>query len=104
MNDLPNKITSSKLWRHLGENLELQRVIYDLRIIAESISNQTARLLPGYTDHSIKHMDTLWVITDQVFTPEEISQFSKGETFILGCSFYVHDLGMALAATQEGLN
>jgi hypothetical protein len=47
-------------------------------------------------------MDALWGITEQVFTPAELKTFSPGEAFILACTFYIHDIGMALAATKEG--
>ena len=48
-------------------------------------------------------MDFLWDITDTVFTKAEIDKFSVSEAFVLGASFYFHDLGMAIAATKEGI-
>jgi hypothetical protein len=74
----------------------------DLRSTAEVIASRTAELLPSFTDHSIRHMDALWGIADQIFTHSEIERFSIGEAFVLGAAFYVHDLGMALAATTQG--
>ncbi|MEP7365280.1 MAG: ATP-binding protein [Acidobacteriota bacterium] len=48
-------------------------------------------------------MDALWRIADQVLTPAETEQFTTSEAFILGASFYIHDLGMAMAATDDGV-
>lgn len=74
-----------------------------LREVAEALGGQVARVLPDYTDHSVRHMDALWGLADQVLTPPELEIFSVGEAFVLGCTFYVHDLGMASAATAEGI-
>lgn len=48
------------------------------------------------------HMDALWGVAGVVLTRSEIDTFTTGEAFVLGCAFYVHDLGMAIAATPEG--
>jgi len=102
MDDLPTTITNSGLWVRITDE-DLQHAIKNLRRVASAIGAQVAKVLPGYTDHSNKHMDALWQVASQVFTKEEIQKFSPGEAFILGCSFYVHDLGMAMAAMPEGL-
>jgi hypothetical protein len=48
-------------------------------------------------------MDALWSVAGEIFTAAELGSFSVGEAFVLGSSFYVHDLGMALGATPEGV-
>ena len=48
-------------------------------------------------------MDALWAVADQVLSESESFELNSAEAFVLGCCFYVHDLGMALAATTEGL-
>lgn len=48
-------------------------------------------------------MDALWPIADQVLTPAEMEAFTSGEALLLGGSFYLHDVGMAFASTNEGL-
>jgi hypothetical protein len=48
-------------------------------------------------------MDALWGIADQVLTESELEALSYGEAFLLVCGFYLHDIGMAYAATAEGL-
>lgn len=75
----------------------------EIRKAALALGDQVQRILPGYTDHSVKHMDALWAVTDQVLTAEEIQKINPSEAFVLGTCFYVHDLGMARAATAEGL-
>jgi len=93
----------TKLWKKIEENESLKNCIVDIRencvLLGETIKN----LIPGFTDHSVKHMDCLWSITDSVFTPTEIQKFTVAEAFVLGASFYFHDLGMSLAATKEGV-
>lgn len=96
------RFKSTNLWRIL-ENSEFAKSIADLRAIAEPIATQIARVLPGYTDHSIRHMDELWRIADQVITKDEFGKFSVGEAFVLACSFYFHDIGMGVAATEIGI-
>ena len=96
------QITKTRLWNRISSQPDLQQCLSDLRQVAAAIGAEAARVIPGYTDHSIKHFDALWSVSDQVLTPEETENCSAGEAFILGSSFYVHDLGMAFAATKEG--
>jgi len=49
-------------------------------------------------------MDALWAVSDRILTPTETAALSLGEAFVLACGFYLHDAGMAYAATDEGLN
>src|SRR6185369_2021557 len=100
--NLPSHITDSALWHQMDSHPELQKALIDLREIAAALSAEVARINPGMTDHSVKHFDALWNVSDQVLTTDETAKCSAGEAFILGSSFYVHDLGMAFAATKEG--
>lgn len=102
MSKIPPIITKSGLWKQLGQHPDFPKALEGLREIAEKIAAKAVETLPEYTDHSVTHMDALWRVADQVFISEEIQQFTPGEAFILACSFYVHDLGMALAATAKG--
>lgn len=100
--ELPRTIGCSTLWTRLAEAGQFRRAILDLRTICTIIGAKTASTLPGYTDHSVLHMDRLWEVAGTVFLPSEVERFSVAEAFILGASFYVHDLGMALGATPDG--
>lgn len=102
MSELPSEITSSKLWGRLIQYSDFHPAIKGIRDTSAAIAAKIAEVLPDYTDHSVIHMDALWGVTGQVFTDEEIQSFSPGEAFILASSFYVHDIGMALAATPQG--
>jgi hypothetical protein len=73
-----------------------------MRSVAETIASTIQEHIPEFTDHSINHMDALWAIVEEILTEDEITQFTVGEAFLLGATFYVHDLGMATAATAEG--
>ncbi len=102
MSDIPESVSKSILWNIVSQNSQLLQAIKDVRKISEVISEKISQSMPGYTDHSIKHTDALWGISEITFTEEELRKFSIGEAFILGCSFYVHDLGMAYCVTEEG--
>lgn len=95
--------TSTKLWIKLEKDKELSQSIIDIRENCLHLADTIKILIPGFTDHSVKHMDALWSISDVIFTECEIEKFSLAEAFILGASFYFHDLGMALGATKEGI-
>ena len=100
--EIPHIIKSSLLWQRLSTRAEHTQAIADMRIVAEALGRQIERVLPDYTDHSLRHMDALWVVSDAVLTAAEVEQCTASEAFLLGCAFYAHDLGMALAATSAG--
>ena len=103
---LPNDVRQSHLWKRLlsspDASPQLEQLLLGIRNTAAAIGAEAARVIPSFTDHSVRHMDALWGIAGEVFTDQELDRFSTAEAFILGCSFYVHDLGMAFAATREG--
>jgi hypothetical protein len=101
--DIPSVITSSKLYDRLTGDRELLSAVLSLRKVAGSLAATVSRTVPSFTDHTIRHMDALWSVSDRILTPSEVATLSHGEAFLLGCSFYLHDIGMAYAATDEGL-
>ncbi len=101
--ELPTVISDSKLWQRLGENTDLQRAVAQLRSTAEILASTISSSVPNFTDHSVRHMDALWTVADRVLTEDEIGSLSVGEAFLLGIAFYLHDIGMAFAASPEGL-
>jgi hypothetical protein len=103
MMEFPEDVTGSKIWRRLSERVEYVNAIHAIRTIADQIGRQVERLIPDFTDHSVRHMDALWRVADQVLTTAEAEQLSPGESLLLGASFYIHDLGMAFAATNQGI-
>jgi hypothetical protein len=94
------KFKNTKLWIKLEEDKELSQAIIDLRENCYHLADTIKVLLPGFTDHSVRHMDALWEIADVVFTDNELSKFTIAEAFILAASFYFHALGMAFGATR----
>ena len=104
MSEIPSSVKNSTLWTILKRDEELVHTLVQLRNITEIISNEIPHYVPEITDHSVKHMDALWNITDIVFTKKEIETFTIGEAFILACSFYVHDLGMAYCFDKTQLH
>ena len=102
MNEVPDKIVNTCLWKAMRQHSPFEAALIGVRGIAEVVAAKIAEVLPGFTDHSIIHMDALWQVGDKVFTQEEIKRFTPSEAFVLVTSFYTHDLGMAVAATPEG--
>ena len=100
--DTPQIIITSQLYRNLAGDEELLNSTLSMRHVAATLAETISRSVPCFTDHSIKHMDALWSITDHVLTPGEVAELTTAEAFLLACSFYLHDLGMAFAATEEG--
>ena len=101
---LPSRIKDTGLYTRLNEDHDLLNAVSSLRSIAEKLANAISRTVPAFTDHSIYHMDALWDVTDRVLSPKEVASLSSGEAFLLACAFYMHDIGMAYAATEEGLS
>lgn len=94
---------NTRLWANLEKDPELSQAIIDIRENCRLLGANIRVLIPGFTDHSVNHMDALWKVSDVIFTENEIEKFTPAEAFILGSSFYFHDLGMALGATKEGI-
>lgn len=99
---LPTAITSTELWRRIQENPAHAQKLIEIRKVSELLASKIAYSLPGFTDHSVVHMDALWRVTDQVLTQDELSQLTQAEALLLASGFYVHDLGMALSTTPAG--
>ena len=100
---LPDSVKQTRVFQHLCARSDFISTIESLRGIAEALGGQIERLIPEYTDHSVRHMDALWSITDTILTADETRRCTLEELFLLCCTFYVHDLGMAIAATHEGI-
>lgn len=101
--DIPRVVKSSNLYGQLAGDPELLTAVLSLRSVAGSLAETVSRTVPAFTDHTIRHMDALWGVTDRILTAPEVAALSHGEAFLLACGFYLHDIGMAYAATDEGL-
>lgn len=101
--DIPRVVTSSNLYARLGGDPELLTALLSLRSVAGSLAETVSRTVSAFTDHTLKHMDALWGVTDRILTASEVANLSHAEAFLLACGFYLHDIGMAYAATDEGL-
>jgi len=102
LDQIPNSVSDRRLWWRLSSNPEYVSQILEIRKVADSLAQRVSATMPGYTDHSIRHMDALWGVADQILLEAEIQSMSSGEAFLLGAAFYLHDLGMASTVTKEG--
>lgn len=98
----PPALSASALYQVLALDTELLASVGNLRRTSEQLAETIARDAPGFTDHSIRHMDALWAVAEKILTIEEIQALSPAEAFLLASGFYLHDIGMAYAATDEG--
>lgn len=104
MTEVPEEIVESKLYGRLESDAQLLNAVLCLRSNCASLADTIARIAPSFTDHSIRHMDRLWTVTGEILTDEECNAITLGEAFVLATGFYLHDIGMAYAATEEGMN
>lgn len=100
--NLPQIIMSSRLFGRLREDDELLSAVRALRSNVEALASTTNRTVPDFTDHTIRHMDALWGVADVVLTASETAALNAAEAFLLTTGFYLHDIGMAYAATEDG--
>jgi hypothetical protein len=101
--NIPSEIKKTQLYMVLEKDSNLLHELICLRSQVIPYAEKIANLLPEFTDHSVRHMDDLWQVADIIFTEKEFQKFSTSEAFVLSCSFYLHDLGMAFAGTAKGL-
>jgi histidine kinase/DNA gyrase B/HSP90-like ATPase len=101
--ELPANVTASKLYALVAQDGDLLFALKAMRKVVEALAQTTNATVPSYTDHTVRHMDALWAVSDEIITEPEIARMTSAEAFLLGAAFYLHDIGMAYAATPEGL-
>ena len=101
--ELPRTIVDSGLYARLRADDELVTGLLSLRSVVASLAATTDRTVPNFTDHTVRHMDALWAVADQLLQPEEIEALTTAEIFLIAAGFYLHDIGMAYAATESGI-
>ncbi len=69
---------------------------------AQLLASEIHRDLPEYTVHDITHIDALWEMASIICGKD--FYINPAESFVLGCAFLIHDLGMGLAAYPRGIN
>ena len=75
MIEIPDSVRSSTLYRSLVADIELLNAVVSLRSAAASLAETVTRTVPVFTDHTVKHMDALWAITDCILTQSEVQAF-----------------------------
>lgn len=107
-----NRYEQTSIWqRTLGKQLEpdtnkkereLLRIEFEnFRERAKLLAAEIARNLPEFTVHDITHIDALWE-TAELVTKDKF-QLTPTESFVLGGTFLIHDLGMGLASFPNGV-
>lgn len=109
---LPQIITSTNLYtnslgREYGADLEktasnkFTASFVSFRERAATLANEIHCVLPDLTVHDITHLDALWEIADLICGNDY--KITPSEAFVLGGAILLHDIGMALAASEGGL-
>jgi len=89
---------------HASEPLkQLHTAFINFRERAAQLAGEINRDLPDYTVHDITHVDALWNVADQI-VGSSFPPLTPAEAFVLGGAFLIHDLGMGLAAYQNGID
>lgn len=101
--DFPVSVQRTLLFSKLSEDNDLLSAIKSLRSTVSALADTTSRSVPHFTDHTVRHMDSLWRIGEEVLTSDEIQALTTAEIFLLAAGFYLHDAGMAYTATEAGL-
>ena len=84
------------------EERELLAVaLRDLRQRASILAEQIAICVPELTDHSVRHLDAVWEISDQIAGTE--FALTPAEALVYGGAVLLHDLGNAVAAYPGGV-
>ena len=73
----------------------------EFREKAKLLAQEISRDLPCFIVHDISHIDALWGMADKIVGPNFL--INSAETYVLGGSFLLHDLGMGLAAYPSGI-
>jgi Histidine kinase-, DNA gyrase B-, and HSP90-like ATPase len=100
---MPSSVSTSLLYKKLSTDSELLNAIESLRNKSEALAATIIRDASMFTDHTVRHMDALWLVTEKILTQTEIDGLSAAEAFLLAAGFYFHDIGMSYAATADGL-
>lgn len=103
MANVPDEIANSGLYKRLSVDEDLNTVFKSVRRVVYALAETTNRSVPDFTDHTIRHMDALWGVADKILTADECQQMTPAEAFLLGVGFYLHDIGMAYAATEVAI-
>ncbi|UWQ75184.1 hypothetical protein [Leisingera sp. M658] len=106
--DLPIEFTSSNIYRSrilslTGGDLKtwdvLAQSLSQIRRNCEPLLNAIVLDLPEHTDHSIKHVDALWQVVDQLIDNDY--PMNPVEIFVIGCCFVLHDSAQSRAAYKD---
>ena len=104
--ELPNCLLTQNLQERANQRRD---VTFDyqgeLRRFKERVSaeiRQINELFPEYTPHDDKyHISRLFHIADKVLGQQLISGLNASELFVLACSLYGHDWGMAVSEAEK---
>lgn len=97
-------VESTRLWQRVAEDPHLADALRRLRERATRIATVSVATQPAMTDHTGRHFDKLWGVADLVLKETETQRLNPTEAFLLGATFYVHDLGMSYGFNDEAKN
>lgn len=94
-------VKNTRLWQQVAQEQDLAETLRRLRERANRMAGLSVATQPAMTDHTARHFDALWWVAEHVLLPDEVSRLNPTEAFLLGATFYVHDLGMSHGFNEE---
>ncbi|MFI5935945.1 hypothetical protein [Actinoplanes sp. NPDC051494] len=84
------------------ERAALRHAYLQFRETVEPLAGEISQSMPMFTDHSINHIDALWDVAS-IICGDDV-ELNPAESFVLGGSFLMHDIGMGLVAYPGGID
>jgi len=107
MENTINELKKTKIWEYLNivDGQYAERCIKFVSAVCP-ILNTICDYFPYYTEHNEQHSIAILkrieqIIVSDCLVPNSEIAFSKSEAFILICSAFGHDLGMAILPNEE---
>src|ERR671914_121592 len=94
VNALRTKGPSGGIGPTISGNDLADHVIGNVRSIAEAKLAHIPSLFTQYTDHTVRHSDSVVVILDRIVPDELLQKMNEWELYFLLCACYLHDIGM----------
>ena len=102
-----HKYKKLEIWKNSFPNtrlneaeLRLSKALQKVRRNVRKLGKKISADFPELTVHDLTHMDALWDVADLLV--DQRHNLNPLELFVLGCSFYLHDVALCFDAYEGG--